>query len=39
MPYIEQPQIATQKPIEECPRCKTEMDAEFIDNGFGPYAV
>lgn len=39
MPYIEQPQIATQKPVEQCPHCQMEMDAEFIDNGFGPYAV
>jgi predicted Zn-ribbon and HTH transcriptional regulator len=27
------------KPIELCPRCKCEMDAEFWDNGFGRYSV
>lgn len=39
MPYIEQEQIATEKPSAPCPRCKTEMEADFVDNGFGPYAV
>lgn len=39
MPYIEQEQIATQKPAAPCPLCKTEMEADFVDNGFGPYAV
>lgn len=31
--------IAFKKPVELCPRCKCEMDAEFWDNGFGPYSV
>lgn len=28
-----------QEPLEECPYCNAECHADFVDNGFGPYAV
>lgn len=28
-----------QEPSEECPVCRSRATAEFVDNGFGPYAV
>lgn len=31
--------IATVEPTETCQICKGIMHAEFVDNGFGPYAV
>lgn len=23
----------------KCPKCEHEMEAEFVDNGFGPYSI
>lgn len=31
--------IAIVEPFEPCPKCQDLMQAEFCDNGFGPYAV
>lgn len=31
--------IATTEPTELCPKCREVCHADFVDNGFGPYAV
>lgn len=31
--------IACKEPQEKCPRCNEDAEAEWCDNGFGPYAV
>tara|TARA_B100000941_G_C28112403_1_gene353955 strand:- start:269 stop:433 length:165 start_codon:yes stop_codon:yes gene_type:complete len=31
--------IATEEPEVYCPECGGRAEAEFVDNGFGPYAV
>jgi len=31
--------IFTEKPVFKCPDCDCACDAEFCDNGFGPYST
>jgi len=31
--------IFTKEPVCYCPKCNTQVHAEFVDNGFGPYAI
>lgn len=29
----------TKEPVFNCPQCNTELQTDWVDNGFGPYSV
>lgn len=33
------PRICMEEPKFNCPNCNSELHTDWVDNGFGPYAV
>lgn len=31
--------VCNEEPVFKCPKCNTGLHTEWVDNGFGPYAV